>query len=145
MSAASKWLKDNHSDFRVQKALKVIQSMLKGAGKHANAYSLFGLPPDERARIALTRLRERGISPSVILQRSIAVAGWFQTEEFRGREFRNVQTAKVLHRLASGTDVSNSYWKFPRKYPRSEGRVLRHFGKWFSDLAEYALDDRNIT
>ena len=48
-------------------------------------------------------------------------------------EFRRVQVAKLVHRLASGTHKS---WPQPNgrvdvlhAYPRSRGRVLRHLGE----------------
>lgn len=144
MLAATKWLKVHHTDYRVLLALKSIESLLEGAGAHVNAYSLQGLSPEKRARAALARLREKGVAPNVILARAIAVAAWYETSGFRSHEFLEVQTAKVIHRLASGTDISNKVWKFPRKFPRSEGRILRYLGKRVADRAALAIDDRPI-
>ena len=53
-------------------------------------------------------------------------------------EFRHVQVAKLVHRMASGT---HKRWgegrdaKELHAYPRSRGRVLRHIGE---DVAEAA-------
>ncbi len=59
-------------------------------------------------------------------------------------EFRHVQAAKVLHRMASGT---HRRWERERpdgrvevtefhKYPASRGRVLRHIGEQLERVAE---------
>jgi hypothetical protein len=78
-------------------------------------------------------------------------------EDYRGshqvQEFRLVQTAKAVHRLASGT---HRHWDFPMRdgttrplhfhaYPRSSGIVLRVIGKEIDEVcggvAEAALEE----
>jgi hypothetical protein len=62
----------------------------------------------------------------------------------RRAEFRRVQAAKAVHRLASGT---HKRWERERpgggkqveelhKYPHSRGRVLRHLGEQLERIAE---------
>lgn len=144
--AARAWLKANRQDPRVMRALQSIEGLLQGAGRAENAYGIRGMSAKERARVALARLRNAEIEPVVILERSIAVALCFEARgmDERQREFRHVQMAKAVHRLASGTHKTTSGFPLPSKYPRSEGQVLRHIGKRLDDIAHFALGGRDI-
>lgn len=146
MRIARGWLTAHADDRRVRSALASIAALLQGSGRAENAYSLRGKSPEERARIALARLRVAGVKPNAILGRSIAVTACCATRgiDERQREYRHVQIAKAVHRLASGTHRTPSGFPLPSKYPRSEGRVLRHLGRQLDDIAALALGDRQI-
>jgi hypothetical protein len=59
------------------------------------------------------------------------------------REFRHVQAAKLVHRMASGT---HKRWGEGANvtelhvYPRSRGRVLRHIGQAVEEACELLID-----
>ncbi|QEE19422.1 hypothetical protein FNA67_04190 [Youhaiella tibetensis] len=130
----------------MQKSLQGIASYLTGAGEAANAYSLRDKSAKERALIAFARLRDASIPPERILQRVIAVSACCDAKgiDQRQREYRQVQYAKAVHRLASGTHKTTSGFPMPSKYPRSEGQVLRHMGAWLEDIESLALNGRDI-
>lgn len=144
--ATRKWLKDHHAHHRIKSALASIDGMLQGAGRHEGAYHLRGRPPEERARIALARLRKAEIAPATILERAIAVTAYCEARGIDDlqREYRRVQIAKSVHRLASGTHRTPSGFWLPSKYPRSEGQVLRHLGSWLDDIAHFTLDGQSV-
>lgn len=144
MERARRWLKHNASDHRVDLGLKAIENLLATAGSAETAYNLRGLSATKRSRVALARLRDASIPPEEILKRSLAVITCCEEEEIADPEYRRVQLAKAVHRLASGTDISNDYWKFPRKYPRPEGRIMRILGAWLEDIALVVKDHRII-
>lgn len=146
MRAARRWLVNHANDQRVRSALSSIQNLLQGAGRVENAYSLRGRGAEQRARIALARLRAAAIEPIAILERSVAVVACCAAKgiDDRQREYRHVQVAKVVHRLASGTHRTTSGFPLPSKYPRSEGQVLRYIGHWLDDIASLALGHRDI-
>lgn len=147
LNAARRWLKRHSNDHRVKAATASIEALLAGSGRAENAYSLRGRSPRERARIALARLRRAETGPLAILERSIAVTACCEAKgiDERQREYRHVQIAKSIHRLASGTHKTTSGFPLPSKYPRSEGQVLRHIGQWLDDIASFAIDDREIS
>lgn len=144
--ATKQWLKANRDDRRVVTALASVDALLKEAGRYLNAYQIRGKSPEERARFALARLRNAEIAPATILERAIAVSAHCEARgiDERQREFRKVQMAKSVHRLASGTHRTTSGFMIPTKYPRSEGQVLRHLGSWMDEIVEYALGGRSV-
>lgn len=130
----------------MKSAVAAIESLLQGAGRYENAYHIKGKPPEARARFALARLRNAEIDPAIILERIIAVTTCCEARgiDERQREYRHVQLAKSVHRLASGTHRTTSGFPIPAKYPRSEGQVLRHLGRGLDDIASFALDGRDV-
>jgi hypothetical protein len=144
--AAALWLQAHREDVRVRKATQAIASHISGSGQDVNAYSLREKSAKERARISFARLRNAGIPPDRILLRLIAVSACCDAKgiDRRQREYREVQYAKAVHRLASGTHKTTSGFPMPSKYPRSEGQVLRHMGAWLDDIVEVALNGRDI-
>ena len=144
--AARRWLRAHQVDRRVVQSLRSIDALLTESGRPENAYSLREIDAASKAHIALARLRDAGVAPSVILERIIAVTACCEAKgiDERQREYRHVQLAKSVHRLASGTHKTTSGFPLPAKYPRSEGRVLRHLGQWLDDIAAFALDNRDI-
>jgi hypothetical protein len=146
MQAARKWLRHWRDDPRVKSAVVAIDNLLQGAGRHENAYHIRGKPPEARARFALARLRKAEIDPLIILERTLAVSACCVAKgiDERQREYRHVQIAKSVHRLASGTHRTPSGFPLPSKYPRSEGQVLRYLGRWLDEIALFAADGRDI-
>jgi hypothetical protein len=115
------------------------------------AFRLTGLSPRERAWKAWARLRKHRVDPRKV------VAAWLAVElavaadppNANTREFKRVQAAKLVHRLASGT-----HKRWPDRpsgptelhvYPASRGQVLRYIGKDLEQatelLAEFAMQD----
>ena len=137
--AANAWLKANIASQGVRSALGRVDTLYRSAGPYEPANRLKGMPPRVRARKAWARLREAKVSPEKILLAWLAVSEAIRTdpEADTKPEFRRVQAAKLVHRLASGT---HKRWERERAdgskhvekldvYPRSRGRVLRFLGE----------------
>ena len=90
------------------------------------------------------KFREVGIEPERLLAIHMAVAALIEDDRgsHRVTEFRLVQTAKAVHRLASGT---HRVWEWPmddgtvrplhfHAYPRSSGIVLRLIGREIDEI-----------
>jgi hypothetical protein len=136
---ASLWIEEHKGDQATVDALGAIQRLYHRAGPHVPAFRLVGKTPAERANAIWASLRERGVDPIEVLACALAVlmriaddpqADWHE-------EFRDVQIAKLLHRLAGGT---HKRWENERgdgrimvtelhKHPNSRGRVLRIVGQ----------------
>lgn len=145
-----KWLKDNQSDPTVAGAIKGIEGLYRSAGPLVEAYILRGMTPQERARVAWSRLREAKVDPLKPLAAWLAIEMIFLADPQRENKqhFKRVQAAKIVHRLASG---SHKRWEItgydgkPRvtelhKYPRSRGRVLVHMGQQLERVAEFTVE-----
>lgn len=107
---------------------------------------------EEKAGAAWARLREVGITAERIMSAHIGVTAYLADDAWapRSEEYRLVQSAKAIHRLASGThrryevpvarkavgpngavleyDGSTTAVQL-HVYPRSQGQVLRVIGK----------------
>lgn len=144
--AALRWLKVNGGDPDVRQAVNAIRALYRSGGPSVEAFRLRGLAPNERANAAWARLRVAAVDP---LQ---PIAAWLAIEltvlsdpqPERKVEFRRVQAAKLVHRMASG---SHKRWEQERpggrmvvvemhKYPASRGRVLRHIGEQLERAAD---------
>jgi hypothetical protein len=144
-----------HHDVFIRAALDGLAQLMASAGPVEIATRLRGLPPDQRARIALARLREAAIKPERLLAIVIAVAALIEEAPaavHRTAEWRTVAVAKAAHRLASGT---HRRWPLPQPdgstkhiemhaYPRSSGRVLRVLGEMIERECELVID-RHLT
>lgn len=139
--AARTWLVANRDDPKVRLAVLGVQGLYQRAGPHVEAFRLQGFAPRERAMAAWARLRKAGVDPLRVLEAWMAVEATVAADPQPDNdpEFRRVQAAKLIHRLASGTHKS---WPKPgggtqelHVYPRSRGRVLRYMG---SDIEEVA-------
>ncbi|RWM21828.1 MAG: hypothetical protein EOR73_10200 [Mesorhizobium sp.] len=139
--AALAWLEANRSDTYVSNAVDRVVTLLRASGPHVEAFRLRGLAPQERARAAWARLRKARIDPLRV------VAAWLAVEMItrddpqaeRKAEFKQVQAAKLIHRMASGTH--KRWGEGPTAtelhvYPRSRGRVLRHVGEALNEAVE---------
>lgn len=132
---AMAWLKANANDQWVRSAADHVETLYQAAGPHVEAFRLRGLSPEARAKAAWARLRKAKIDPHKV------VAAWLTIEMTiaadpqpeRKAEFKQVQAAKLIHRMASGThkrwETGSGGVQELHVYPRSRGRVLRHIGK----------------
>lgn len=144
--AAMGWLLAHDSDRWVANALQRVEGLYGRAGPHVEAFRLRGLSPRERANVAWARLRHHKVDPRIV------VAAWLAVEAVtrddpkaeRKREFKQVQAAKLVHRLASG---SHKRWTQERSgvrelhvYPPSRGKVLRYLGKDLEAATELLVE-----
>ena len=138
------------SDRFIKAALDAIALLLEEAGPTEIATRLKGMSATQRARIALARLRVAGIKPERFVTIVLAVTALIEEDpgSHRTKEFRTVQIAKGLHRLASGT---HKRWPFVdhqgrqrqtelHAFPRSSGPTLRLIGKAVEQPCEWAMD-----
>ena len=121
------------------------------AGPVEIATRLRGLPPEQRARIALARLREAEIKPERLLAIAVAVHALIEDAPEKCHkitDWRVTGIAKAAHRLASGT---HRQWPVYQQdgsvkqlemhaYPRSSGRVLRYLGAMIEKECEWVIE-----
>lgn len=134
-TAARHWLKSHRQQSQVAGVTASLDQLLAGAGRAESAYDLRGMSPSEKARIAIARVRNAGASGARLLEIALSVAAKIDQDGPHDHEFREVQIAKVVHRLASGTHRSTSGFPMPSKYAPSAGRVLRILGHRIWDIA----------
>lgn len=139
------------SDRLMKAALSAIALLLEEAGPTEIATRLKGMSATRRSRIALARLRVAGIKPERFVAIVLAVTALIEEDpgSHRVKEFRIVQIAKALHRLASGyhrvwelTDENGRSKKVSElhAFPRSSGPVLRLIGKAIEQPCEWVVD-----
>jgi hypothetical protein len=135
LTVAAEWIKTHLEDPRAKYALIGLKGLLDASGRAEPAQDIKRRSAAHKARVAFARLREGGIEPARILAIHMAVAALNQDDwgSHKVAEFRLVQTAKAVHRLASGT---HRHWECPMQdgttrtihfhaYPRSSVIVLR--------------------
>lgn len=151
LRAATSYVRSKcYSDRFISTAVQTITLTLEDAGPTEIATRLKGMSAAKRARIALARLRVAGIEPDRILAIVLAVTALINEdpESHRTEEFRTVQIAKAVHRLASGY---HRVWDFEdhlgrmRKiqlhaFPRSSGPVLRIIGRMLKEPCEFVVE-----
>lgn len=154
--AAMKWLLGNWDDPYVRNAVQRVLGLYKRAGPYVAANSLRGKTPRERAWVAWARLRKHEVDPLKPLAAWLAVEMAIRADmdPVRTAEFKRVQAAKLVHRMASGT---HRRWEQEFKhhtdpflkirhveelhvYPQSRGRVLRYIGEDLEGAAEFLAD-----
>ena len=144
--AARSWLRAHEEDLEVQLAIRAVEGLYRRAGPFVEAFRLRGLSPKERSRAAWARLREAKVDPRRPLEAWLAVELITEADPQAERkvEFKRVQAAKLVHRMAGG---SHRKWERQRpdgravvqkldKYPHSRGQVLRHLGEQVRQAAE---------
>jgi hypothetical protein len=153
VKAASSWLVVHRASVDVGVALQELNWVLAFAGRVDPAMNLRGQSAAYRAKVAFARLREAGIEPHRLLAIYLGVSALMEDDlgSHRVKEFRIVQVAKAVHRLASGTHRrwENHYAGSGQielhAYPRSSGLVLRRIGdaieKACGPVAKLALRD----
>ena len=140
IKAAERWLKANPTGPGVVFALQTLDWQMRRAGPVDPAMNLRGQPAAYRAKIAFARLREAGIKAERLLAIFLGVVAIIEDDRgsHRIRDFRLVQAAKAVHRLASGTHRRWDMWSpttggtvpvVLHAYPESSGIVLRRIGE----------------
>jgi hypothetical protein len=140
--AAFEWLTAHVDDRHVANALERVRGLYERAGPHVEAFRLRGMSPKDRSKAAWARLRKHKVDPRLV------VAAWLAVEaktigdpraETKS-EYKRVQAAKIVHRLASGT---HKRWMQGagkvtelHVYPASRGKVLWHIGEQLERAAE---------
>ena len=152
LAAATSYVRlRSESDQFIKQAIIDIALLLEEAGPTEIATLLKGMSATKRARIALARLRVASIKPERFVAIVLAVTALIEEDpgSHRTKEFRTVQIAKALHRLASGY---HRVWELPdekgrlRKvaelhaFPRSSGPVLRLIGKAIEQPCDWVVE-----
>ena len=147
--AALVWLVDHPEEFWVRDAIGRIVSLYRRAGPHVEAFRLPGMSPRERAWAHWARLRTHEVDPRLVVSAWLAVEMALKDDpepDWRA-EFKRVQAAKVVHRMASGTHKrwerelpSGARIEELHVYPRPRGRVLRHIGQDMQEACELLSD-----
>lgn len=144
-AAAAAWLAANKDDPWVRNSIDRVKSLYSSAGGHVEAFRLRGLSPEERANVAWSRLRKAGVDPLRVVAMALAVEMIIRDDPQADHkaEFKHVQAAKLVHRMASGTHKRWGEGASATElhvYPRSRGRVLRHIGKSALEVCELVID-----
>lgn len=145
----AKWLKVHREDPWARNAIVRIEGLYERGGAFVEAFSLRGLPAKERARKVWARLRHAGVPPGKVLAAWLTVdlAVRLDPQPDWRPEFKRVQGAKLIHRMASGSHKRWETQPWQRRpgpppkpivtevhaYPHSRGRVLRHVGEDMGD------------
>ena len=148
---AAAWIKANKDKPYVALALKRVEGLKASAGSAIPPRNLRGASAKDKARSVWGRLRNRDVSPEVILAAILGVAMCHEDDPQQGKvEYRRVQIAKVLSRMGGGevkrwpthfSDPALPKETVLRSFPASEGRVLRELGKTAETAADFLLQD----
>ncbi len=152
---AKAWVKDHKADVPVTYALLGLQGLVQEAASRGvlPAQDIKWRTAEDKARIAFAHLADVNVPPERVLATHVGVWACIDDDAYahRSNEYRLVQSAKALHRLASGT---HNHYEWPmsdgsfkpfvvHRYPRSSGGVLRIIGKTVDEIcgsvAETAL------
>ncbi len=140
VKSAERWIKEHREDSTYRGTYWALEHFMAGVGRVDPAMNLRGQSAEYRARIAFARLRKAEIPTRRLIAIYLGVAALIEDDfgSHRTREFRIVQAAKAVHRLASGTHLKWDAWD-PltggtrpvelHAYPRSSGHVLRKIGE----------------
>jgi len=135
---AEAWLGKNIGRADVSFAVRAVRALYGSAGAPVDAFRLTGKSPHERARVIWAQLRAKAIDPVTVVAVWQAV-GMKLADDLQPDlrvEYRQVQAAKLIHRLAGGT---HRRWEREgtdgravvtelHRHPVSRGRVLRVVG-----------------
>lgn len=147
---ALQWLKAHADEPSVRLSVAGVQRLYRSAGAPVEAFRLPGKTPAERARAVWAQLRAQGVDPMEVLAAQLALNLRLRDDPQADRheEFRLVQIAKLIHRLAGG---SHKRWERERadgrfevtevhKHPVSRGRVLRVIGQQMGEATGSLMD-----
>lgn len=140
------WLEAHRSDLEIQGAIEGVRRLYRTAGAPVEAFRISGMLPSERAKSIWAQLRTRAVDPLEVLAAWLAVGLRLRDDpqSDRHEEYRQVQVAKLIHRMAGG---SHKRWERERpdgsverselhKHPVSRGRVLRVIGGELAKVCE---------
>jgi hypothetical protein len=138
-AAALAWIKANQGLPAVTSARDRVKTRMWAVGSPESAFRLRGMSPSARSGNVWALLRARAVDADEVLAVWLAVcmAHDDDPQPERKLEYRHVQAAKVVHRLAGGThrrwerqsDDGTTFATELHKYPASKGNVLRHTGE----------------
>jgi hypothetical protein len=136
---ALQWLRAHGDEQSVRLSVAGVQRLYRSAGATIEAFRLPGKTPAERARAMWAKLRKHEVDPLEVLAVWLAVDMRLRADPQLDRhdEYRQVQAAKLIHRMAGGT---HKRWERDgpngsigvselHKYPISRGQVLRVVGR----------------
>ena len=136
---ATAWLRAHPEEPEVHMAMEGVRRLYRGAGAPVEAFRLSGMSPAGRAKVIWAQLRRREVDPLNVLAAWLAVDARLRDDPQpdRHEEYRHVQVAKLIHRMAGGT---HRRWERERtdgrvevtqlhKHPISRGQVLRVLGR----------------
>lgn len=144
--AAERFIKAHPHDIWIVAALDALRGLMANAGPVERMVDVNErLSPHAKARASLARLRRAEVPPVRLLVAYLAVAGALAEDPIRPGgepgEYRRVQAAKAVFRLASGYHAvygPNSRYDV---YPRSAGLALRHLGQMLEDACEHVREE----
>lgn len=140
VKSAERWIKEHQEDSTYRGTYWELEHFMAGVGRVDPAMNLRGQSARYRARVAFARLRAAEIPTRRLVAIYLGVSALIEDDwkSHNVREFRIVQAAKAVHRLASGTHRKWDFWD-PltggtrlyqiHAYPRSSGLVLREIGE----------------
>ncbi len=140
VESAHRWLKQNRENPIYRATYWDLEYFLAASTRVVPATTLRGKSSKERSTVAFARLRAANVPTRRLIAIYLGVAALIEDDFFshRTREFRIVQAAKAVHRLASGTHRKWDVWDLQtggtrpaelHVYPRSSGYVLRKIGE----------------
>ncbi|WP_292164597.1 hypothetical protein [Mesorhizobium sp.] len=141
------WVEAHGDDTYVRNAVDRVATLLRASGPHVEAFRLRGLSPQDRAKAAWARLRRAAVDPRRVVAAWLAIEMILRDDPKAESkiEFKRVQAAKLIHKMASGTHKrwgEGSNVKELHVYPRSRGRVLRHVGEELEQACELLVEHR---
>ncbi|WP_258052027.1 hypothetical protein [Mesorhizobium sp. INR15] len=141
------WLEAQEDDTYVRNAVDRVATLLRTSGQFKEAFRLRGLSPQDRAKAAWARLRRAAVDPRRVVAAWLAIEMIIRDDPQADlkAEFKRVQAAKLVHRMASGTHKRWGEGASATElhvYPRSRGRVLRHMGEALETACELLVQHR---
>ncbi|MDQ0475248.1 hypothetical protein [Labrys wisconsinensis] len=141
--AAEKYLREHPEDKWIKLTMSALDSLMQRAGPVERVVDVLIMPPRDKARAALARLRRAEVPPEQLLTVFLAVAAAVAEDPIgpggEPGEYRRVQVAKAAHRLASGYHTDCGY----HRYPRSSGLALRYLGRMIEEQCEW-VDEYHV-
>jgi hypothetical protein len=154
--ATERWLKANKDVALVKRITAMFDALLNGAGKPETAMRMLRAPAKDKAKVALARMRVRGIKPVRLLTITLATHAVLQDDQsmrHQGKEFLHVQIARQAHRLAAryvpaayesrgfGDEIKGGGLKFGHQiFPAGTGIVMRQLGAQIDAIGEHLVD-----
>jgi hypothetical protein len=153
--ATERWLKVNQDVSLVKRIIVMFDALLNGAGKPEITSRMLRAPAKDKAKVALARMRVRGIKPIRLLTITLAtraIVADDQTFSHRGNEFLHVQIARQAHRLAAryvpkgkedvgfGDKIIGGLKWGHQTFPAGTGIALRILGVLIDDIGSHLAD-----
>lgn len=143
--ASRQWIRANRTDPQVARVVSALDAMIADSGKPLTANAIRGKPAEEKARNVLARLREAEKTGEQLLLITLTIKATIAGHRHGGDpERQQVQIAKMIHRLASGTHIRSAIWGDRHIYPRAEGSFMRTLGHQVEDIAGIVADSAAV-